>query len=138
MNDVIINKIQSIQRCIERAREEYGKDPATFRSDLSRQDAAMLNVVRVCELSIDLANVVVRLYRMGIPTSSAESFELIQLKGVIPADLSLRMQKIVGFRNLATHDYLKPDLSILENLISTGLSEVVSFCDRVREFSPRP
>ncbi len=31
MNDVVINKMQSIQRCVARAREEYEKDPAAAR-----------------------------------------------------------------------------------------------------------
>jgi hypothetical protein len=30
MTDIVINKIQSIQRCIERAREEYMKNPEGF------------------------------------------------------------------------------------------------------------
>ncbi len=30
MNDIVINKIQSIQRCVERARQEYRSDPDGF------------------------------------------------------------------------------------------------------------
>ena len=49
--DVVINKIQSIQR----AREVYAKAD-DFAHDFSRQDAAILNITRACEQSIDLAN----------------------------------------------------------------------------------
>ncbi len=44
MNDIVINKIQSIQRCVERARDEYGKDPDGFASNYTAQDAALFNV----------------------------------------------------------------------------------------------
>jgi hypothetical protein len=30
MNDIVINKIQSIQRCVVRAREEYGANPGSI------------------------------------------------------------------------------------------------------------
>jgi hypothetical protein len=43
MNDIVINKIQSIQRCVIRAREEYEIDPAGFAENYTRQDAAVLN-----------------------------------------------------------------------------------------------
>ncbi|MDD2903897.1 MAG: hypothetical protein PHU44_15835 [Syntrophales bacterium] len=49
MNDIIINKIQSIQRCIQRAREEYASDPDGFDTNYTRQDAAIFNVLRACE-----------------------------------------------------------------------------------------
>ena len=77
MNDIIVNKIQSIQRCVERAREEYLKDPEDFENNYTVQDAAILNILRACELAIDLANHIIKSHKMGIPTSSAESFELL-------------------------------------------------------------
>ena len=49
MNDIVTNKIQSIQRCVLRAREEYGADRDGFAINYTRQDAAILNVLRACE-----------------------------------------------------------------------------------------
>ncbi|WP_166455124.1 hypothetical protein [Duganella alba] len=46
VDDVIINKAASIERCVDRAREEYFKDPSTFGADYTRQDAAILNIQR--------------------------------------------------------------------------------------------
>ena len=83
MNDIVINKVQSIQHCIERAREEYRLAGSDFATDYSRQDAAIPNITRACEQSIDLANHVIKSRKMGIPTSSAESFELLARQNVI-------------------------------------------------------
>ncbi len=60
MNDVVINKVQSIQRCVLRAREEYRAAGGQFQSDYTRQDAAILNITRACEQAIDLANHLIR------------------------------------------------------------------------------
>ena len=49
VDDVLINKAATIERCIKRVREEYAKAGANFATDYSRQDAAILNIQRACE-----------------------------------------------------------------------------------------
>ena len=56
MNDIVVNKIQGIQRCIRRARKVYQANPDGFATNTTHQDAALLNVLRACEMTIDLAN----------------------------------------------------------------------------------
>jgi len=133
MNDVVINKIQSIQRCVRRAREEYHADPTGFASNYTRQDAALLNVVRACETAIDLANHIIRVRKLGIPVSSADTFELLKREGIIDGRLADRMKGMVGFRNTVVHQYTKIDLAIVEAVIVTDLDELVVFADQVRE-----
>ena len=45
-NDLLVSKMGTIERCCKRARDEYEKDPTTFVGDITRQDAATLNVIR--------------------------------------------------------------------------------------------
>lgn len=49
VDDVLANKAATIERCVARAREEYGADPAGFATNYTRQDAAVLNVQRVLQ-----------------------------------------------------------------------------------------
>jgi uncharacterized protein YutE (UPF0331/DUF86 family) len=97
MTDVVVQKIQSIQRCVSRAREEYEQAGSAFRDDHTRQDAALLNVTRACEQSIDLANHLVRDEQLGLPSSSAESFELLERAGILAPGLRRRLGAMVGF-----------------------------------------
>lgn len=55
-DDVLVNKAATIERCVARAREEYAKDPGTFATDFTRQDAAILNIQRACEAALDMGN----------------------------------------------------------------------------------
>lgn len=132
MNDIVINKVQSIQRCAERASEEYRLAGNDFRTDYTRQDAAVLNITRACEQAIDLANHLIRIYKMGIPVSSAESFALLAMKHVIPTSLEERMRNMVGFRNIAVHEYRQ--LDIIEAVIRTGLDDLRAFTDYVVKY----
>ncbi len=133
MNDIVINKIQNIQRCVRRAREEYQADREGFAANYTRQDAALLNVVRACETAIDLANYVIRARKLGIPVSSADSFKLLRTERIIDNRLAERMEKMVGFRNTVVHQYTKVDIRIVEAVIASELDELLVLADRVRE-----
>jgi len=134
MNDIVINKIQNIQLCVERAREEYQKNPDGFETDYTRQDAAILNVIRACEQAIDLANHVIKKHKMGIPASSAESFELLQKKNVIDQRLTKKLKNMVHFRNTVIHDYQRTNLDIVKSVIDSELNDLVFFGDCVMMF----
>ncbi len=138
MNDIALNKIQSIQRCVRRAREEYAADPDSFDTNFTRQDAAVLNILRACEQSIDLANHVIKTRKLGIPTSSGESFDLLRVEGVIEPGLNDRLQKMVGFRNAVVHHYQRMDIRIVKEVVSSGLDDLIDFGDRVLAYLEEP
>jgi uncharacterized protein YutE (UPF0331/DUF86 family) len=134
MNNLVINKIQSIQRCVERARQEYQEDSDGFDTDYTTQDAAVLNVLRACEQAIDLANHLIQTHKMGIPTASAESFDLLQQKSVIDMALAKKLKQMVHFRNTVVHQYQYVDIEIVKTVIISGLDDLIQFGDRVLEF----
>lgn len=138
MNDIIINKIQSIQRYVQRAREIYASDPDGFDTDCIRQDAAIFNVLRACEQAIDLANHVIRKHKMGIPGSSTESFDLLRQKSVIDAPLAEKLKKMIYFRNTVTHGYQRTDMNIVRAIIISDLDDLIHFGDSIMEFSNNP
>lgn len=131
MNDIVLNKIQSIQRCIARARAELNADPAGFATNFTRQDAAVMNVLRACEQSIDLANHLIKTYKMGIPTSSSESFTLLAEQHVIDNNLRQKLTNMVHFRNMIVHQYQKMDIAIVAAVIENGLDDLIKLGDDI-------
>lgn len=128
MNDVILNKTQSIQRCIQRARDEY-RTSDNFSSDITRQDAAILNITRGCEQAIDLANHVIRSRKLGIPADSGSSFDLLASSGIISEHLASKLRKMIGFRNIAVHEYQRIEISIVEKIITETLDDLLKFSE---------
>ena len=101
MNDVILAKCESIERCVRQAREYYGRDrELDFAADFMLQDAIAINIQRACEQAIDLANHVIRLHKLGLPKESRESFLILGREGVIAPELAERLGRMVGFRNV--------------------------------------
>lgn len=131
MNDVLVGKIASIQRCVKRAREEYYGDPEGFDLDFTRQDAALLNVLRACEQAVDLANHAIKSHKLGIPTSTAESFDLLQRAGVIDAALASSLKRMVRFRNILVHQYQHLEMAMVREAITVGLDDLVRLGDDV-------
>ena len=129
---IAARKIATIVRCVERAREEYASAGNAFRTDYTRQYAALLNVTRACEAGIDLSNALVRECRLGISADARQSFALLEQANLIPSDLSLRLQRMIGFRNIAVHQYQDPNLDIAEAVIREGLEDLLVFAETVR------
>jgi uncharacterized protein YutE (UPF0331/DUF86 family) len=133
MSDVSIQKITSLQRCVARAREAYAAAGTGFRTNYNLQDAAILNVIRACDAAIDLANMAIRRRHLGIPNESRDSFATLVREGMLDPDLGDRLKKMVGFRNLAVHQYRELDLDILSSVILKNLDDLLSFAQDVRK-----
>lgn len=127
MTEVVLAKTESIQRCVQRARQELEAAGNSFALDFTRQDAAILNLTRACEQSIDLANHLIRQRKLGLPKSAGNSFELLGQAQIIPLDLAEKLKRMVGFRNMAVHEYQDLNIEMLKSLISTSSSDLLLF-----------
>ena len=133
-DDVLLNKAATIERCVARAQEEFTAAGAHFATDFTRQDAAILNVQRACEAALDMGQYLLRREKLGIPQSSRDVFILLNTAGWIEAPLAHTLQKMVGFRNIAVHDYQALLIPIVTQLTSSlamnGLSLPTSLLKR--------
>ena len=105
VDDVLINKAATIERCVRRAREEYERDTVSFAEDYTRQDAAILNIQRACEAALDMGQHLIRRDRLGVPQSARDVFSLLAQAGCIDSGLAGSLKRMVGFRNIAVHNY---------------------------------
>lgn len=103
MDDVILNKTMTIERCIKHIHEVYEGNPANL-TDFTKQDSIILNIQRDYEASIDLAMHIVSERKIGVPKASREAFKLLLDAGLIENSLAKTVMNMVGFRNIAVHD----------------------------------
>jgi uncharacterized protein YutE (UPF0331/DUF86 family) len=126
-DDVLLNKAAMIERCVARAREEYAAAGVHFATDYTRQDAAVLNIQRACEAALDMGQHLIRRDRLGLPQSARDVFDLLARAGRIDTALAGALQKMVGFRNIAVHDYQKLLLPITVSVITSHLDEFLQY-----------
>lgn len=126
-DDVLINKAATIERCVSRAREEYLSNPETFKKDYTRQDAATLNIQRACEAALDMGQHLIRREKLGVPQSARDVFALLAQAGWIDVALADALKHMVGFRNIAVHDYQSLNLPITIKIIEQHLDEFLTY-----------
>lgn len=131
MNDVILNKATQLKKCLSRIQEEYIGEEENFLTDLTKQDAIVLNLQRACEVAIDMANHVVRIKQLGLPQTSRDAFDLLEKAGLISTELSHKLQSMVGFRNVAVRDYQRLNLDIVKNIVEKNLHEFELFSKQI-------
>ncbi len=136
IDDVILNKAESIERCITQVRRYYAMPSETsFDQDFLCQDAIALNLQRACEQAIDLANHVIKVYKFGLPKESRECFDMLARNGVISRELGGKLKAMVGFRNILVHQYQSLDIGILVSAIEHHLADFTEFTAAVIAFA---
>ncbi len=126
MNDVLLNKTAIIERCLKRISDVYEEKPENL-SDYTKQDSIILNIQRACKASIDLAMYIVSERKLGVPKASRDAFRLLQEEKIIEENLAKSLMNMVGFRNIAVHDYQTLDLAILEAILKNHMEDFKKF-----------
>ena len=132
-NDVIVNKISVIERCIKRIQDVYANDPSNLK-DYTKQDSIILNIQRACEASIDLAMHIVSEQRLGLPQTSRDAFDMLQSHSIIDEDIAKRLKAMVGFRNIAVHDYQTLNIEILKQIVNKHLGDFTDYTKQILHF----
>lgn len=136
MDQVLIEKAQSIERCLAQVFTYYRGYEEKFATDHLRQDAIILNLQRACQQAISLANRMAKLRRLRIPKESAEIFPVLAHAGLVPPDLAGRLVAMVGFRNIAIHEYQELDLAKVRAIIEHRLDDLTAFAEVMLQSDP--
>ena len=123
VDDIVLNKSAAIERCLKRIKSVCPDNPESLLQDETALDAVVLNLQRACENGIDLAMHLARLKRLGIPQSSRDAFELLAEANIISRELLARMKAMIGFRNIAIHEYHKLDTQIVVSIVRSRLED---------------
>ncbi len=131
MNDIILSKKVSIERCIKQIDQYYRMETdLPFIKDQLRLDAVAMNLQRAAELTIDIANHLVKIGKLGLPRDSHESFTLLAQAGVIDEEMMRKLQGMVGFRNILLHEYQELDMQILIDVIEHPTQDLIEFVNQ--------
>lgn len=129
-NDVILNKIATIERCITRVKEVYADNPVNLK-DFTKQDSIILNIQRACEACIDLAMHIVSEKKLGVPKTSRDSFKILLDAKLLEPPLAQSLMNMVGFRNIAVHDDQSIELDILQSIIEKHLDDFTQYTHKI-------
>lgn len=124
--DVILAKVSTIQKCLKRIKDVTNLEPGSL-NNIDKQDIFILNLQRAVEAAIDIAAHTVASEGLGLSTTIKDNFRLLRKAGVIDDGLFKKMESMVGFRNIAIHDYQTMDVDILKTILKEHLKDLEEF-----------
>ncbi len=124
--DVVLAKVAAIQRCLKRIKETTRLDPNSI-DEIDKQDIFILNLQRAVQAAIALATHIVASEGLGLSDTIKDNFKFLKKAGIINEELTLKMESMVGFRNIAIHDYQTIDRDILKSILSNNLKDLEDF-----------
>jgi len=86
-----------------------------FPDVMSVYSGQPLDVHRVC------------IHRLGAPQQSRDAFSLLAEAALLDAELCDRLKAMVGFFNVAVHDYRKLNLAIVRSIIDRNFDDFTAF-----------
>ena len=125
--DVIFEKIKNIQNSIRRIHEKTASGTPNLLNDMDVQDIIVLNLQRAIQSAIDLAAHVVSDEGLGLPDEIRDNFVILQKAEILSKELATKMKNMVGFRNIAVHDYTTIDAKVVQSILDTHLKDLEDF-----------
>jgi uncharacterized protein YutE (UPF0331/DUF86 family) len=121
--DLLVSKLGIIERCCKRARDEYEKDPTTFVGDVTRQDAATLNVLRAWEAIIEMGDHVLANLGHDVARDERQVVTLLAERGWLDGAVAEDLHRIGEFCR-AEWDLQAGPLPALVTTVKRGLDDI--------------
>lgn len=123
----IESKLQALKRYLD-ILEHYRKLKfESIEADPHMRGALERYLYLACQASIDIAEMVIKLKKLGKSDSMSESFDALKQAGMISSGLALKLQKMVGFRNALSHGYEHLNYSIVKDVLMQGVLDLHEF-----------
>ncbi|MHC4874365.1 MAG: type VII toxin-antitoxin system HepT family RNase toxin [Planctomycetota bacterium] len=127
MHKILENKIESLRRCIDRIKSKTPASAEMLSKDFDVQDIISINLERSIQLCVDMSAVIIAEKECDAASTMGEGFDRLFDLGVITQELSDRMKKAVGFRNISVHAYQKIDWDVVYSIITKNISDFTEF-----------
>lgn len=119
--EVVRDRESRIRRYVADLREMAAISEAAFLENRERQYAVLHALQLAIEASVDIATHICAADNLGIPSSYAEAFDLIEKAGIIDGSLAEALRGMARFRNRIVHFYGEIDLQLVYGLLSKRL-----------------
>lgn len=132
MSTVLLQKLDSLQRCITRIEAKTPSQLELFRSDIDAQDILILNLQRAVQLAVDICAILIQKAGSKPAGTMREVFEIAQNENILDEKLALSMVNAVGFRNIAVHQYKSLDLDLVYTIAQKSVQDLRFFLDALK------
>jgi uncharacterized protein YutE (UPF0331/DUF86 family) len=125
--DIILAKFSAVRKHIKRIKDLPLKDFQTFQNNPDYQDILLFNIQLAVQNCIDIAAHIISDEDLGIPGSTNEMFYTLEENGYLTRDITEKMVRAVGFRNLIVHEYVNLKLDRVYEISKKDINDLEVF-----------
>jgi len=131
---VIENKISSILKYLKILQRYKKFSRKEIEDNLDIKGAVERYLYLAIQSTIDLAEAIISYRNFRKPTTMTEAFYILNEEELISEELTKKLVKMVGFRNIIAHDYEKIDYDIVLDVLKNKMKDAEAF---IKEISGR-
>lgn len=130
---IIENKISSIRKYLKILQRYRGYKKEELEGNIDLRGAVERYLYLAVQATIDLAEAVIAYKGFRKPTTMSEAFDILYEERFVPEKLTTELVKMVGFRNIITHDYERLDYDIVYRVLQNGRKDIDGFLKKIAE-----
>jgi uncharacterized protein YutE (UPF0331/DUF86 family) len=128
---VLTRRVEEIDRHLAKIDPYTAQGLEAFLADPIAQDVVEYNLFQIVNHLIDIVQHIVVDEDFGFPQSAYEAGQILLEKGVFnQGDLAV-YQKMIGFRNVVGHDYLRLDKKIVHSILTEGRKDIKRLAGKI-------
>ena len=117
----IKDKIDELTLYLEQLEEITPTSLKEYKTDITKKAACERFVEKIVESSVDIAFLIIKQKKMKIPEDDTDAFNILHDNKILNKDLTDKLKKAKGMRNIIAHQYGKIDDEIIYNTINEEL-----------------
>jgi uncharacterized protein YutE (UPF0331/DUF86 family) len=123
-HDLILAKSASVKKRLDRINEKRQIEKSLFLEDLDCQEIILFNLQMAIQECVDIASHIISEEGWGVPGSTNEMFYLLEENDYLDRDLTEKMVKCVGFRNILVHEYTRIELDLVHEIAEKDIHDL--------------
>ena len=131
---LILNKLDSLQRCIGRIEEKTPQNKSILIEDIDLQDIIAVNLVRAVQIAVDIGAHINAQTKEPTPSSMGQVFSQLEKHQIIQQTIASSMRSAVGFRNISVHNYDSIDWEIVWTIITQHTDDFKQFAQAISKY----
>lgn len=125
--DLIYAKIRNIQNCLNSIKKYTQNFNVDTLDEIMTQDLVVINLERAAQACVDIASHIVSKKALGVPLSMNDTFYLLYNNQYIGQETYRKMSNMIGFRNIAVHEYDQLNIEIVKSVVQLNLVDFENF-----------
>jgi uncharacterized protein YutE (UPF0331/DUF86 family) len=130
--DLIERKLAELELLVGQASEYRQITVEDYRRDWKTQRIVERTLQMAIETCLDVANHIVADRGLKVPSTYAETFDVLAAADLLSPELHARMRRMVGFRNIVVHEYASIDAEQVVRILRDHRDGLTRFAGAVR------